>query len=124
MIYFKESAYAILVILIGTLSGRLFPIRSNLPNTPPGWVFGVVWPILYGIFGVLLARSSSLTFTILLATLLTATLTWPYLYSIDWYPKEVIEALCLAAIVLILVYKEPLLIPYAIWLMYASTILP
>ena len=53
-----------LVLLLGTLSGRIsnsgygnpwFDALDKPAFMPPGWVFGVVWPILYALLGVAVA---------------------------------------------------------------------
>jgi tryptophan-rich sensory protein len=52
------------ILLLGTLSGALsgsgsgnpwFEALEKPPLMPPGWVFGVVWPILYILLGLSLA---------------------------------------------------------------------
>jgi translocator protein len=52
------------VLLLGSLSGALsgsgadnqwYQALAKSPLNPPGWVFGVVWPILYVLLGLSLA---------------------------------------------------------------------
>ncbi|HST36376.1 MAG TPA: TspO/MBR family protein [Allosphingosinicella sp.] len=52
------------VVLLGTLSGAIagsgadnlwYRALDKSPLNPPGWVFGVVWPILYVLLGLSLA---------------------------------------------------------------------
>ena len=52
------------VVLLGTLSGALsgsgadnqwYRALDKSPLNPPGWVFGIVWPILYVLLGLSLA---------------------------------------------------------------------
>jgi len=62
---------------------------SQAPWTPPGWVFSVVWSILYILLGVVLARSivesswktnfEKAQFGLLLSTIVLI-LVWPFAY--------------------------------------------
>ena len=49
-------------LLAGFFTGRATEIYSNLiqqpPLSPPGWIFPIVWTILYGLMGIGAARIS------------------------------------------------------------------
>jgi tryptophan-rich sensory protein len=63
--WWKSAAvWVVLIELLGGLSGWLsnsgygnswFDALQKPPFMPPGWLFGVVWPILYAMLGVALA---------------------------------------------------------------------
>ena len=48
--------------IIGLTMGALCPMgggnRIRTKSQPPGWVFGIVWPILYGMLGYSLLRNN------------------------------------------------------------------
>lgn len=51
----RNMLYILLPGIIGSVFGRLCPMNSGkLPinkSQPPGWVFGIVWPLLYLLVG-------------------------------------------------------------------------
>jgi translocator protein len=105
------------------------------PLTPPGWVFGVVWPILYIMIGTsawVLWRAgitaSSTTGRLFIAQLL---LNWGWSF-VFFTAHSVVLAffwiVALGGLVALLIYRAYpiskaaawLLVPYAVWLMFAS----
>jgi|TARA_B110000014_G_scaffold77624_2_gene53172 translocator protein len=65
-------------ILTTTQCGSLVRSAINVPLRPPGWVFGVVWPILYVTTGLAWSWSKKDTlFSLVIATCCL----WLYIYS-------------------------------------------
>ncbi len=129
--------------LIGML-GNLFsgnPRQSYTtfikpPLSPPGWLFGVVWPLLYLLMGLgayliyqtppTLERKKATT---LYWVQLFVNLLWPIVFfSFEWYWISVIIILLLDVLVLFTLlrfYKIDkaagyLMIPYLLWLLFAT----
>jgi translocator protein len=133
------------VLLLGSLSGALSGSGEGNPwydalvkpgLMPPGWVFGVVWPILYILLGLSLAmilhakgaekRRRAL---ILFAFQLVLNFSWSPIFFAWHRPTlalSVIAAMLVGTVVLILVawrirvLAGLLLYPYLGWLMFAS----
>ena len=119
---------------------------NNIPLpswTPPNFVFGPVWTLLYGLMGVSVSRvvkaGSSPTCTTSLATILLATRLWGFHYALNlsWAPVFfgfkrlrlglIINFILIATLgyILPLFYRiDPLSaylqIPYLLWLLYAT----
>jgi translocator protein len=135
------------VVLLGSLSGALsgsgadnawYQALDKSPLNPPGWVFGVVWPILYAMLGLSLAMllhakgAANRTRALLLFGLqLALNLAWsPVFFS--WQRPDlalsIIAAMLVATAVLILLawrirlLAGLLLYPYLGWLMFASVL--
>ena len=93
--------------------------------TPPGWVFSIVWPILYLFIGFAwaIAGTEPLTITLYIS-LLVCLMSWAPLFNLSYqYGLYCIHVCILAAI---LVYTESpresklFLTPLLTWLMFAS----
>lgn len=133
------------ILLLGTLSGSLagagagnawFETLVKPPFMPPGWVFALVWPILYVLLGLSLAmvlhargarkRGRALT---LFALLLLLNFAWPPIFF-AWHRPDlalsVIAGMLVGTFVLILLtwrirlVAGLLLYPYLGWLMFAG----
>lgn len=135
------------VLLLGTLSGRLagsgygnpwFDALEKPSFMPPGWAFGVVWPILYMLMGFALAmiihargaRGRPLAFTFFAAQLLLNLIWSPLFFA----AHQVGAALALIAVLLVLTLATAilfariralaglLLVPYLAWLCFAAAL--
>ena len=109
----------------------------NKPSwTPPGWLFGPVWTVLYILMAVsawLIWKTDGkvfgkLSIKIYLAKMMINGL-WSFiffgLHEIGWALADIILLLILLIFVIILFYKENktagiLLIPYLLWVGFAS----
>ena len=129
----------ILPVILGFVIGRLFKSNSwyfNLkksPLTPPGYVFGIAWSILYILIGIsyyLALRDKSIEYWII--PVIHLILNYVYTPLIFIYRRLLESAilttliLITAIIVMILFYSYGniisalLLIPYIIWLSFAN----
>lgn len=129
----------ILPVILGFVIGRLFKSNSwyfNLkksPLTPPGYVFGIAWSILYILIGIsyyLALWDKPIGYWIipLMHLLLNYSFT-PLLFSFNLLLESAIITLLIlitAIIVMILFYSYDrmisvyLLIPYILWLIFAN----
>lgn len=133
------------VVLLGTLSGALsgsgadnqwYQALEKSPLNPPGWVFGLVWPILYVLLGLSLAmvlhargagnRTRAL---VLFGVQLLLNFAWSPVFFAWHQPGtalSIIAAMLVSCFVLIiLVWRIRLvagllLYPYLAWLMFAG----
>lgn len=133
------------VLLLGTLSGQLsgsgygndwFDALHKPQTMPPGWVFGIVWPILYVLLGLSLAmvlhargaekRGRALA---LFAIQLALNFAWsPVFFAFHEIGTalSIIAAMVVGTFALIVVVWRIrplaglLLYPYLGWLMFAS----
>jgi translocator protein len=135
------------VLLLGTLSGRLsgsgygnpwFDALEKPSFMPPGWAFGVVWPILYLMLGLALAiiihargaRGRPLALSFFAAQLLLNLIWSPLFFA----AHQVGAALALLAALLVLALATAILfarirtsagllfIPYLGWLCFATAL--
>lgn len=135
------------IVLAGSLSGllsnsgyanRWFAALDLPAITPPGWVFAVVWPILYICLGLALAMvlhargAKGRAFALLLfAVQLVANLLWSPLFFAH---HQVTTALYLIIFILMVTVATALafapirkaaawlLVPYMIWLSFAAVL--
>jgi len=133
------------VLLLGSLSGALsgsgadnqwYQALEKSPLNPPGWVFGVVWPILYVLLGLSLAmllhargaKNRGRALALFVVQLLLNFAWSPVFFA--WHRADialsVIAAMAVGAFALILVawrirvLAGLLLYPYLGWLMFAA----
>lgn len=134
----------IIPLIVGIISGFLsrgsmetFQLLNKPPLSPPGWIFPVVWTILFILMGI----SSYLVFTssqgaetvkralIIYALQLTINFFWPifffrfelYLFSFMWL--VVLWVFILITIILFYRIVKPaayFMIPYMLWVTYAG----
>ena len=126
-------------IILGLGSGY-FVSRKQIPKVdsafnPPGWLFAVVWPILYillGYSGYLIFNSNSskkdLYLKLYTIQVLLTIAWWPYFL---YYPNKVFSVVTLIALAIFALILARLfftvnkvagycLVPYIIWLSFAS----
>lgn len=131
-------------LLVGGLSAFLtmggmktFESLNQPPLSPPGWLFGVVWTILYTLMGIstyLVVRSDASETQINRALSvyvyqLIANFLWPtFFFNFGWYLFSFIWLIFLWVLVLIMIVRfyqiskaaGLLQIPYLIWLTFAA----
>lgn len=107
----------------------------NKPSlTPPGFIFSVVWSILYALLAIIawiLAsqdKQSSKPITALFALQMVMNWAWtPLFFGLHWLMLSGIWLISLTGLNLLLIFKAKkthsaifwLLIPYILWLMFA-----
>ncbi len=122
-----------LAALLSGGMGETYQGYVRPPLSPPGWVFGVVWPVLYGLMGyasylVAEAEGSKTRAFVLYGLQLFVNFLWPIVF----FRFEMVGlALALLAVLWVLVlltireFSElsdragDLLIPYILWLSFA-----
>lgn len=68
--------------LVCKASTKMKNAGNNVKFRPPGWVFGVIWPVLYLLLGFALVQvKNSVTYIVVLSLLLASFISWIYLYS-------------------------------------------
>lgn len=137
----------IVIILITQLAGLLSNVFSgNIreiytsfikpPLSPPQWLFGVVWPVLYLLMGIAVyliyqtpqtpERKKAIT---LYWIQLLVNFIWPIVFfRFEWYWVSVAVIILLDVLVLITtvwfykIKKEAgyLMIPYLVWILFAT----
>lgn len=105
------------------------------PLTPPGFVFSVVWAILYGLLAVIawilsgLDKESSKKIILLFALQMLMNWVWtPLFFGLHWLTLSAAWLVGLTCLNLILIIKTKtthkaiawLLAPYLLWLVFAS----
>lgn len=121
-----------------TMGGmRTFALLEQPPLSPPGWLFGVVWTILYTLMGVssfLIVRSGAEEKKInralsLYMYQLIVNFLWPtFFFQFQWYLFSFFWLLLLWVLVLAMIIRfyeisrlaAYLQIPYLIWLTFAA----
>jgi len=146
MSYLRFALFTVpLILLLGTLSARIansgygnpwFDALTKPAAMPPGWLFGVAWPILFILIGLALAiilnargaRGRGLAVGLFVAQLLL-NFTWSPLFFAYHQPRAalivLILMLLLAAAATLLFARirraaALLMLPYLAWLCFAS----
>ena len=134
-----------LVLLLGTVSGRIansgygnpwFDALTKPAIMPPGWVFGMVWTLLYILLGVALAMllyARGARWRGLTLILFVAQLTLNYFWSPAFFAYHqiglallLIAAMIVLTVILIVLLwwirrvAALLLLPYLAWLCFAA----
>ena len=107
--------------------GLLFPVRNtrmkDIPFRPPGWVFGIVWPILLLLIGYSWKTRPMLqSYYILLTALLCS---WLLIFSFNkkYALYTIFATILLTAFLIVYSFKKNSsysLIPLLLWLIFAS----
>lgn len=131
---------ALLCLALGTLSGVLFSgsiadwyqTLNHPPGTPPPWVFGPVWSLLYlamGISAGLLWNDRNRRALSVFAIQFVLNLAWTPVFfgahRIGWAMAVIIALWVAIATTMILARRSSrtaalLLLPYLVWVSYAS----
>ena len=127
-------------IVLGLGSSAIFVSRNKIPKVrskwnPPGWVFGIVWPILYLLLGyasyLVWNKKGKKVENILqkyMIHLLLLLLWWPYFV---YFPNAIFATTSLFLLAISAVYigcnfykinktAGYCLIPYTLWLFFAT----
>ena len=127
-------------LLSGYLTGRGTELYAEMlekpPLSPPGWVFGVVWTILYTLMGISAARiwtapptlARSRGLNLFIAQLIVNFFWSPIFFNARAYGLALLWLLLLWVLVLLMIWQfrqvdktaARLQIPYLIWLTFAA----
>ena len=131
---FSVFIYVILALIIGSLASSntaddvWYQALIKSPLNPPGYVFGIVWPILYLLMSISAFRTFDETKDLFLIQLLFNTL-WSWLFFAFQMPFIALLNIWLLIylnikINLKMFYQDKLsgllFIPYVLWLFFAS----
>jgi len=131
---FSVFVYVILALIIGGLASTntaddvWYQTLIKSPLNPPGYVFGIVWPILYLLMSISAFRTFDETKDLFLIQLLFNTL-WSWLFFAFQMPFIALLNIWLLIylnikINLKMLYQDKLsgllFIPYVLWLFFAS----
>lgn len=137
--YKKLAIYILIPLIFGTIIGLLTSSFSEYKNiimpkfAPPGWVFPVVWSILYILMGIsryIVEINGNDTDAVKVYNFqLFINLTWTFFFfTFKWYLFSFIWILLLLSMVSLMTYKFYkiskasgfLQIPYIIWIVFAA----
>ena len=129
-------------IILGLGSSAIFISRNKIPRVrskwnPPGWIFGIVWPILYLLLGYASYlvwrdsenyKSSDNILQKYIIHLLLLIVWWPYFV---YFPNTIFATISLFLLAISAVYigwkfyiinktAGYCLIPYTLWLFFAN----
>ncbi len=141
--WFQLIVIILITQLAGLLSnvfsgniGEIYTSFTKPPLSPPQWLFGVVWPVLYLLMGIAVyliyqtpqtperKKATTLYWIQLLVNFL-----WPIVFfRFEWYWVSVAIILLLDVLVLITtvwfyrIKKEAgyLMVPYLLWILFAT----
>ena len=131
---FSVFIYVILALIIGSLASSntaddvWYQVLIKSPLNPPGYVFGIVWPILYLLMSISAFRTFNETKNLFLIQLLFNAL-WSWLFFAFQMPLVALLNIWLLIylnikINLKMFYIDKLsgllFIPYVLWLFFAS----
>jgi len=101
--------------------GQLESAARNVPLRPPGWVFGVVWSLLFFTTGIAWASASRGELDAGLSAVTTLCCAWLAVYSCVRHRKLAAGVLLATTLLTAILVKESwLLLPLAIWTAFAS----
>lgn len=141
--WFQLITIVLITELIGMLSGffsgnigEVYPALVKPPLAPPGWIFGIIWPILYLLMGIaayIIYQSpqtpNSQSAISLYWVQLIVNFFWPIVFfRFERYWLAVAVILLLDILVLITTVKfyridkraGYLMIPYLLWILFAT----
>jgi len=122
-----RKAYLFIPMISVYLSGMYYPIDDKSGGKvwfrPPGWVFGVVWPILLSLLGYSWFLRPKLTRYYAFLTLVLST--WSILFSFNkaYAFINILTALITTMAMILPAYPQKatlLLVPLGLWLSFAS----
>lgn len=120
--------------VIMSISGIKGAACPSTVITPPGWVFGVVWPVLYLLVGIVMARMELQKRNSILARLFWLVLglnLWYVVFAPKCYPLAALVGIVLALVgtvwVTVDVFRADsktgrLMLPLCLWLTFATVI--
>lgn len=133
-------AFIVLCFGASILGGRVastefaewYTALAKPPWTPPGWVFGPIWTVLYALMataGWMVWREGSRIAVLLFLLQLALNAVWPWIFfglkRLDWafYASVAMAVAILATIVAFYAVRRRaalLLVPYLAWVLFAA----
>ena len=122
-----RKAYLFIPMISVYISGMYYPIDDKSGEKvwfrPPGWVFGVVWPVLLSLLGYSWFLRPQLTRYYAFLTVVLST--WSILFSFNkaYALINILIALITTMALILPTYPEKatlLLVPLGLWLSFAS----
>ena len=130
----------IIIFLIPVVSGYAMSIicpmkkgdaGSSVPSRPPGWVFGIVWPILYLLIGLawvqLRKQKDQQMVDLLFGLLVFALNTWIVVYSCKKKKKSALYVILISLVISMALWGYSVgtnqmfyLTPLVVWLLFAT----
>ena len=123
-------------LITGYIISAICPMKkgeagSSVPARPPGWVFGVVWPILYILTGLswvqLRKQKDETTVDILFSLLIVALNSWIVVYSCAKQKKNALYVLIISVAIVLATWGYSVgttemfyLTPLVSWLLFAT----
>ena len=122
-----------LAALLSGNVGESWKTYAQPPLSPPGWVFAVVWPVLYALMGyasylVVEAEGDKRQALILYGAQLFANFLWPIVFFRFALPGVALALLAVLWVLVLLTMRsfselsdraDDLLLPYILWLSFA-----
>ena len=104
---------------------------SSVPSRPPGWVFGIVWPILYLLIGLawvqLRKQKDQQMVDLLFGLLVFALNTWIVVYSCKKKKKSALYVILISLVISMALWGYSVgtnqmfyLTPLVVWLLFAT----
>ena len=119
--------YLFLPMICVYLSGTFFPISEqsskDIPLRPPGWVFGVVWPILLLLIGYSWTLRPKMSYYYFTLTLLLSS--WAFFYATNrlYAFLNILTTILFSIFLIFHKFNQKssyLLLPLVAWLSFAS----
>ena len=109
------------------LVGSFFPVNSRttkaIPYRPPGWVFGVVWPVLLFLIGYSWTLRPQLTNYYIILTVLLSSWMISFTYNKKLAFLTILSVIALSIYLIVYKYQQTsslALVPLVLWLCFAS----
>ena len=125
----KEKYFVFIIpALIVYIISIFFPLNNagkNVPFRPPGYIFGIIWPILFLLIGFSWYNRFNLSELYLILCILLSLWIVIYNYSNILSFVELIITFIFTIFLILYKYKPDsslLLIPLALWLIFASSL--
>ena len=109
------------------LVGSFFPVNSRItkaiPYRPPGWVFGVVWPVLLFLIGYSWTLRPKLTNYYIALTVILSSWMISFTYNKKLAFLTILSVIALSIYLIVYKYQQTsslALVPLVLWLCFAS----
>ena len=124
------------IITTGNIDNGWYSTLHKSPFSPPNYIFGIVWPILYCCLGVVADilwknrnnKSFCYSFYAFFIHLILNWLWTPFFFDLHWLLTSLISIFIMIALSIFIIYDmryknqkvSLFMLPYVSWLMFAS----